>query len=99
MGDRVPLERFYTFQEDQEIAKIQISVRKDNNYMDSLIFRDRHDYVICKIQGDKQIGEWKTLVLGANESIAGVKATMCEKYVRGIGFFVWSQGMGLPELN
>ena len=34
--------------------------------------------------------------LGPLEHIIGVKANMCDKYIRGIGFFTWKLGMGVP---
>ena len=38
----------------------------------------------------------KTIEVGKNEHIVGIKANMCDKYIRGIGFFVWKLGMGIP---
>ena len=34
--------------------------------------------------------------LRSDEHIIGVKANMCDKYIRGIGFFTWTLGMGVP---
>ena len=34
--------------------------------------------------------------LGPDMHIIGVKGNMCNKYIRGIGFFIWKLGMGVP---
>ena len=47
--------------------------------------------------GEAVSGKWQTLVLGKGEQIIKVKANMCDRYVRGIGFFLWKNGMGLPN--
>ena len=49
MGDRVPLENVYKFTEDQEVKKIEISVRRDNNYLDSIVMRDANEDLIVRI--------------------------------------------------
>ena len=38
----------------------------------------------------------KVLELGKHEHINGIQANMCAKYVRGLGFFVWKLGLGVP---
>ena len=34
--------------------------------------------------------------LGKDQHIIGISANMCPKYIRGIGFYVWKLGMGVP---
>ena len=40
-------------------------------------------------------GDWETLELGPGEQVIGIKANMCERFCRGIGFFLWKPGMGI----
>ena len=65
--------------------------------MDAMVFVDQYNCEIFKFHGDNVKGDWKSLELNDDEKIVGVKANMCEKYIRGIGFYVWQKGMGMPR--
>ena len=60
-----------------------------------MIFYDAYEQEILAIKGTTVKGEWHTLELKNDEHIIGIKANMCPKYIRGIGFFIWKRGMGL----
>ena len=71
-------------------------MRGDNEYLDSMQFFNQANELMVEIKGETVKGKWSTMELRDDQHIIGVKGNMCEKYVRGIGFFVWSIGMGVP---
>ena len=81
----------------QEVKKIYIAVRDNLDYMEAMVLVDQHDSLICRFAGEAVTGSWVTLELAHEEHVIGVKANMCDRYVRGIGFFLWKPGMGLPN--
>ena len=84
-------------QESQEIKKIYVCVRNNLDYMEAMVLVDQNDKVICRFAGDTVTGTWVTLELEPNEHVIAVKANMCDRFCRGIGFFLWKPGMGLPH--
>ena len=95
-GSRVQIRESFTIPKDVEIKKVMVSVRGDDEYLDAMTFYDQHGQVMLDIRGNTVKGVWKTMELGSVEHIIGVKANMCDKYIRGIGFFTWKLGMGVP---
>ena len=65
--------------------------------MESMVLVDQFDQVICKLEGEATTGSWQTLELGERQHVIGLKANMCDRFIRGIGFFLWKPGMGLPN--
>lgn len=86
-----------TLKDGQEVKKIYVCVRDNLDYMEAMVLVDQHDNLICRFTGDTVTGQWLTLDLGPKEHVIGLKANMCERYVRGLGFFLWKPGMGLPS--
>ena len=95
-GNRVKIRESFTLPKDVDIKKVMVSVRGDDEYLDAIIFLDEKDQPILEIRGNTVKGVMKTMQLEKDMHIIGVKANMCEKYIRGIGFFVWKLGMGVP---
>lgn len=65
--------------------------------MEAMVLVDQNDKLICRFAGENVTGSWVTMELGPEEQVIGVKANSCDRYVRGIGFFLWKPGMGLPD--
>ena len=97
LGSKVPLKESITLNEGQEVKKIYICVRENQDYMEAMVLVDQNDQLICRFMGEVVTGSWVTLELGPREHVIGIKANMCDRYVRGIGFFLWRAGMGLPS--
>ena len=49
------------------------------------------------MRGENVKGKLYEMKLSDEETIIGIKATECDKYVRGLGFYVWKVGMGVPK--
>ena len=62
-----------------------------------MVLVDQYEQMICRFSGEQVTGSWMTLELKEGEQVIGVKANLCDRYVRGIGFFLWKPGMGLPH--
>ena len=69
------------------------------DYLEAMVLVDQNEQLICKFAGDAVTGDWETLMLGPGEQVIAVKANMCERFCRGIGFFLWKPGMGLLNNN
>lgn len=96
-GPKVALKECVELAEGQEIKKIFMSVRKNLDYLEAMVLVDQNEKLICRFLGEVLRGDWVTLELGQGEQVIGVKANMCDRYVRGLGFFLWKPGMGLPN--
>ena len=96
LGDRIKLRETFIFPKDIEIKKVAISVRGEQEYLESLTFWDENGNELVSIRGENVKGELKVLELGKYENINGIGANMCAKYVRGLGFYVWKLGLGVP---
>lgn len=72
-------------------------MREQSEYMDAMVFIDQYDQEICKFAGETVRGNWVSLELEPEEHIIGIKANLCDRYLRGIGFFIWKPGFGLPS--
>ena len=81
---------------DVEIKKIEVAVRGDQEYLEALNFFDEKGVPVLAIRGENVKGTWSTLQLQKDQHIIGIKANMCTKYVRGIIFYIWRLGMGVP---
>ena len=99
LGTKVPLQESHTLNEGQMIKKIYICVRRNMDYLEAMVLVDQNEQLICKFAGDAVTGDWETLMLGPGEQVIAVKANMCERFCRGIGFFLWKPGMGLLNNN
>lgn len=55
--------------------------------------------MIVRFSGDTVTGNWASLELKRGEHLIGIKANMCNRFVRGLGFFLWKPGMGLPNYD
>ena len=99
LGDRIKLRENFTFPKDVEIKKVAINVRGEQEYLESLTFWDENGNELISIRGENVKGPLKVLELGKNEHINGIQANMCAKYVRGLGFFVWKFGLGVPLVD
>ena len=95
-GSRMKISNEFTFPKDVEIKSVMISVRGDDEYLDGMNFIGENGQTLLEIRGKTLKGVWKTMKLDKDMHIIGVKANMCDKYIRGIGFFVWKLGMGVP---
>ena len=82
-----------------EISKVAVAVRGEQEYLEAMTFTDQNDKEILSFRGENVRGTWSELVLNKNEHIVGIQANMCEKYVRGIGFYVWKLGLGIPIVD
>lgn len=64
-----------------------------------MVLVDQDDELIVRFSGDTVTGSWISLELKRGESLIGIKANMCNRFVRGVGFFLWKPGMGLPNYD
>ena len=97
LGNRLKLKKSYKFPRNVSINKVSFTVRGDMEFIDSLTFYDQKGGILVGIKGENVKGKLYTLDLSNEETIIGIKATMCEKYIRGLGFYVWKVGMGVPN--
>ena len=88
-----------TLKDGQEIKKIYICVRNNYDYMEAMVVVDQNDQLIARFAGDTVTGHWVSIELNQKEQVIGIKANMCDRYIRGIGFFLWKPGMGLPSYD
>ena len=96
LGNRVPIQKEFIVPNDVEIKKIEVAVRGDQEYLEALNFFDEKGVPVLAIRGENVKGTWSTLQLQKDQHIIGIKANMCTKYVRGIIFYIWRLGMGVP---
>ena len=61
-----------------------------------MAFWDQDGNELISFRGETIKGKTYTIELNKNEHINGIEANMCPKYVRGIGFFIWTLGLGVP---
>ena len=71
-------------------------MRGEQEYLEQMTFWDLNGNEILSFRGENVKGTTTTMELNKGEHIIGIKACMCEKYVRGIGFYVWKIGLGVP---
>ena len=93
-GSRFQVEEEFNFPYDRVISKVRVAVRGHEEFLEAMNFYDQKGDLIVEIRGESIKGEWKTLDLEADQHIIGVKANMCDKYIRGLFFFMGKQGMG-----
>ena len=72
-------------------------MRDNLDYMEAMVLVDQNDQLITRFSGESITGSWVSLELKEGEHIIGLKANMCDRFVRGIGFFLWRPCMGLPN--
>jgi hypothetical protein len=99
IGERLNLVNKKIFSERDEIKKVVVGVREAVSQVDYLCFYGRDGSVLCKIEGAKRSGREYTVQLKPDEIIIGIHCTQDDKYLRGIGFYVYRPGIGLPTLN
>ena len=54
---------------------------------------------VVDIKGETVKGEMYNMTLNDTQRIVGVEAHMCDKYIRGLGFYIWKIGMGIPPVE
>ena len=94
-GSQMKISNKSTFPKDVEIKIFMISVRGNDKYLDGMNFIGENGQILFEIRGKSVKEVWKTIQLDKDMHIIGVKANVCDKYIRGIGFFVWKLGMGV----
>ena len=72
-------------------------MRGDMDFIDSVTFYDTKGEILVGMRGENVKGKLYTMTLSEDETIIGIKATECDKYLRGLGFYVWKIGMGVPR--
>ena len=97
LGDRIKLRETFIFPKDVEIKKVSMHIRGEQEYLETLTFWDENGNKLISIRGENVKGPEKILEIGKNEHINGIQANMCPKYIRGLGFFVWKQFLGVPQ--
>ena len=81
---------------DAAIQKVAFTVRGDMDFIDSVTFYDTKGEILVGMRGENVKGKLYTMTLSNEETIIGIKATECDKYL-GLGFYVWKVGMGVPR--
>jgi len=71
---------------------------RDSKLIEYLAFFDRQGVLLCKIEGDRKIGNEQIVELNEDEKIIGIHCTYCERFIRGIGFYVYRPGIGISTL-
>ena len=99
IGTHVPLRNSYTLPKGADIGKIIVGVRNGLDYIDYLAFMNKKGEMLVEFEGENQTGPKSFIELEEEEYIIGVHCTQCEKYVRGIGFYVFRPGIGIPNLQ
>lgn len=89
-GTQVAIKESIDVPPHQQISKVAICVRENMDYMEAMVVIDQNDEPICSFSGEAVTGKWQTFTLEKGENIIGVKATQCDRYVRGLGFFLWN---------
>lgn len=74
---------------------MKVAVRGKQEYLEAINFYDSQHELILAIRGNRVCGEWETLKLNEDQHLVGIKGNMCDNYIRGLVFFVWSNGMGV----
>ena len=97
LGERLNLQNSFEFSSKESIGQVVVGVR-ESKLIDFLAFFDRHGQLLCKIEGDRKLGDEQIVELNEDEKIIGIHCTYCERFIRGIGFFVYRPGIGIPKL-
>lgn len=76
-----------------------VGVRDSGALIDFLAFFDRQGKLYVRIEGDRKLGAESIFELNPEEKIIGIHCTYCERFIRGIGFFVYRPGIGIPKFD
>ena len=95
LGNRFPAQNEFKVPQETQIKMVKIAVRGKSEFLEAINFYDSKRNLILGIRGHTVKGEWETLALNADQHLVGIKGNMCDNYIRGIMFFVWSNGMGV----
>ena len=98
IGQRVDQLQAFEIPNKAEIGTIIIGVR-DKAMIDYLAFYDLNGKELCKISDKQPTGKQYKLDLDEDEHIIGVNCTQCDRFVRGIGFYIYRPGIGIPKLE
>ena len=95
LGNRFPCQETFVVPSDTQIKMVKVAVRGKQEYLEAMNFYDAQHNLILSIKGKTVVGQMETLKLAADQHLVGIKGNMCDNYIRGIVFFVWSNGMGV----